>query len=171
MFIKTLAGSDDGRGAERLAADLGRLERRLLRVYDDVNCRGRLERYRELFPAAQAPQSQPADAGASRLLGELLPLSQVLIGLGYFDVALQSAEIAANHAPGWEAQLTRAFLLALLGETETAEELYVEAHHALGQIPGEALGQLEELVATHPDEEDLAELHMRLMLLAPTDQA
>lgn len=155
----------------RLLRELSSFADELHVVYSRAECRGELERYYTLFPRGtlDAPRLEPPRNGQllNSLIGELLPLSRVLSGLGYHDVALHSAELAERHSPGdgSDAKLTRAYLLALLGETEEAQELYLAAHTELGRIPATDLAMLEDVVRSHPDEDDLAELLVHLRAL------
>jgi hypothetical protein len=123
-----------------------------------------------LSPRDGSPSSPatvpPTNEDVLKLLSELVQISRELIRLGYHDVALHSAEIAVQFNMGWDAQLVRAYLLALLGETQDAEELYMQALAALNRLPEADLALLEELVLEHPEEEDLAELLQRVRAAA-----
>lgn len=60
-------------------------------------------------------------------------------------------------------ELTRAFLLLALGDTDEARRIYIEVATKHGGIPKRAVERLAELAATHSEEEDIAELHAEIL--------
>jgi hypothetical protein len=99
------------------------------------------------------------------LLPLLSPLSSALAMAGYYDTALECADVARNCEPVLDMELTRAFLLLVLGDTDEARRIYVDVVNKHGGIPQAAVERLAELAATHSEEEDIAELHADLVRL------
>jgi tetratricopeptide (TPR) repeat protein len=126
---------------------LERLEHRLRRLYEDARYREPLE---QVYPLRQRNADLP---------DHLVPVGRALIELGYHDIALDCMELAGELAPTAESQFARAYLLALLGDTEDAYRAYAAAHQRFGVLPPQELQALEVLLSTHPEEEDLAELY------------
>jgi tetratricopeptide (TPR) repeat protein len=140
----------------QLMARLTRLERQLTKVYENEHCRGRIE---HLFrPAQPGPFAPTHELALTQILAHLGPLIDVLIELGYFDVALSAADVARSVNPTAELAFTRGYLLAVLGDTEEAAAQYGEGLRLAGSVPESALTALRVLIASHPDEEDLSEL-------------
>jgi tetratricopeptide (TPR) repeat protein len=136
-------------------ARLSRLEQRLQRLYEDARCRGLLDSvYRPALP-----KDIEQDGAGQTLPRQLVPLGRVLIELGYHDVALECMELAGAFDPAPEPLFARAYLLALLGDTEDAYRAYVDGSRRFGPIPAEELTALRVLANTHAEEEDLEELY------------
>jgi hypothetical protein len=115
-------------------------------------------------PAAGSAQGEQGRS-ALDLLPILSPLSSALATAGYYDTALECANVAHNFEPVLDMELTRAFLLLVLGDTQEARRIYVEVVNRHGGIPQRAVERLAELAATHSEEEDIAELHAELVRL------
>lgn len=97
------------------------------------------------------------------LLPKLAPLARSMARAGFYDTALACAEAANVCEQTIELELVRAFLYLILGETQEAAALYRHIQSRLGSLPPEDLAKLRELLATHSEEEDLAELYAALI--------
>jgi hypothetical protein len=111
------------------------------------------------------------DAGTQRpaldLLPLLTPLSGALSKAGYYDTALECANMAKHCEPVLDVELTRAFLLLVLGDTEEAREIYTTVVRQHGGIPQRAVERVAELAQQHSEEEDIAELLEQLRHFIP----
>ncbi|MDQ3022772.1 MAG: hypothetical protein M3R04_00070 [bacterium] len=129
---------------------LSRLEQRLQKLCEDARCRGLLsEAYSPLAAAVKTSNGLPR---------RLVPVGRVLIELSYHDVALECMELAGEFDPTPEQQFARAYLLALLGDTEESWRAYSDGHSRFGPVSEAELDALALLARTHPEEEDLVEL-------------
>jgi hypothetical protein len=109
--------------------------------------------------------ARPASASerpALDLIPLLTPLSGALSKAGYYDTALECANVAQHCEPVLDVELTRAFLLLVLGDTDEAREIYTAVVRQHGGIPQRAVERIAELARLHAEEEDIAELHEQL---------
>lgn len=96
------------------------------------------------------------------LLPLLTPLSGALSQAGYYDTALECANMARHCEPVLDVELTRAFLHLVLGDTSEACEIYSAVVLQHGGISPRAVERIAQLAAEHAEEEDIAELHAQL---------
>jgi hypothetical protein len=150
----------------RLSRRVNLLRAAVAQACEEVGCiclaRRISQRFEQLGQAVCSTKQAPLDSPAVDMLSMLSPLSGALSSAGYYDTALECANLAQHCEPVLDLELTRAFLHLVLGDTEDASRIYHEAARRHGGIPERAVARVAELMATHSDEEDIAELYAEL---------
>ncbi len=120
------------------------------------------QRFEQIDQAVCASQQVKREGPTVDFMPMLSPLSGALSNAGYYDTALECANLAQHCEPVLDLELTRAFLHLVLGDTEDACRIYQETVRRHGGIPERAVQRVAELMATHSEEEDIAEVYAEL---------
>lgn len=120
------------------------------------------QRFEQLGQVVCSSRRNMHDGPAVDLMPLLTPLTGALSNAGYYDTALECANLAQHCEPVLDLELTRAFLHLVLGDTEDACRIYHEAVRRHGGIPERAVQRVAELMASHAEEEDIAEVYAEL---------